>query len=87
MLDKNYQSLVTDYLLAEYESIGWERRDYKMAAVLGRIITHYENRPKCGAPANRAMSIEDIHKRLSSSKKAKDPGKNMTPQQSDEDYS
>ena len=70
IIDANYEKVVKDYLLAEYESIGWERRNYKMAAVLGRIIKQFESRPKGnGGRRSTGMSVGDLQEGLSSSSK------------------
>ena len=53
-IDEDYRGLVHNFLLKELESIGWERRDYKMAAVLTRLINKFKSRPR-----SRTASLVD----------------------------
>jgi hypothetical protein len=59
VLDEEYKKIVHELLLQEYESIGWERRDFKLAAVLTRIVNQFKNRPR---KRKRSSTLEDFKK-------------------------
>ena len=57
VLDEEYKKIVHELLLQEYESIGWERRDFKLAAVLTRIVNQFKNRPR---KRKRSSTLDDF---------------------------